>query len=49
MPELVTRTNLRNAIGLNSAIVNLARIAGPALAALLMEEYGAALLFFSTL
>lgn len=46
MPELVNRPNLRNAIGLNSAIVNLARIAGPALAALLMEEYGAALLFF---
>ena len=38
MPELVNRPNLRNAIGLNSAIVNLARIAGPATAALLVVE-----------
>ena len=46
MPELVGRDYIRSAVGLNSAIVNVARMVGPALAAALMAEYGAGLLFF---
>ncbi|SPF56380.1 Arabinose efflux permease family protein (fragment) [Candidatus Desulfosporosinus infrequens] len=46
MPDLVDRKDLRSAIGLNSAIVNVARIIGPAVAALLMVRFGAGLLFF---
>lgn len=45
MPDLVDRKDLRSAIGLNSAIVNVARMIGPALAALLMARFGAGLLF----
>ena len=43
--ELVGKKNLTNAIALNSAIVNLARIAGPALSALLMANFGASFCF----
>lgn len=46
VPELAERKNIRNAIGLNSAIFNIARMVGPALSALLMAKYGAELLFF---
>lgn len=46
VPELVGRDKLRSAIGLNSAIFNLARMIGPALSAVLMARYGAGLLFF---
>ena len=46
MPELVGRDYIRSAVGLNSAIVNVARMVVPALAAALMVEYGAGLLFF---
>ncbi len=45
MPDLVDRKDLRSAIGLNSAIVNVARMIGPALAAVLMARFGAGLLF----
>lgn len=45
-PELVERKDLRSAIGLNSAIFNVARMIGPALAAVLMAQYGAGPLFF---
>ncbi|MBM7867249.1 MFS transporter [Heliobacterium gestii] len=44
--ELVGRQDLTNAIALNSTIVNLARIAGPSLAAFLMANYGADFCFF---
>lgn len=43
--ELVGKKDLTNAIALNSSIVNLARIAGPALSALLMARYGTAFCF----
>ena len=46
LSELVEKEYLRNAISLNSAIFNAARMVGPALAAFLMEEYGAGLAFF---
>jgi len=46
IPELVERKDLRSAIGLNSAIFNVARMIGPALAAVLMTKYGAGPLFF---
>ncbi len=46
MPELVEKKDLRSAIGLNSAIFNVARMIGPALSAILMANYGAGLLFF---
>lgn len=46
VPELVERKDIRSAIGLNSAIFNLARMIGPALSAVLMAKYGAELLFF---
>lgn len=44
--ELVGRKDLTNAIALNSSIVNLARIIGPAVAALLMTTVGAGACFF---
>jgi len=44
--ELVGRNDLPNAIALNSSIVNLARIIGPAAAALLMASVGAGFCFF---
>ena len=44
--ELVGKKDLTNAIALNSAIVNLARIAGPALSAFLMINFGASFCFF---
>lgn len=46
IPELVEKKDLRSAIGLNSAIFNVARMIGPALSAVLMAKYGAGLLFF---
>lgn len=46
MPDLVDRKDLRSAIGLNSAIVNVARMIGPAVSAVLMAKFGAGLLFF---
>lgn len=46
IPELVERKDLRSAIGLNSAIFNVARMIGPAIAAVLMDKYGAGPLFF---
>ena len=46
LPELVERKHLRSAIGLNSAVFNVARMIGPALASLLMVKYGAGPLFF---
>lgn len=45
VPELVATKDLRSAIGLNSAVFNIARMVGPALAAFLMVKYGAGLLF----
>jgi MFS family permease len=44
--ELVGRKDLTNAIALNSSIVNLARIIGPAIAAILMTGVGAGFCFF---
>lgn len=46
LPELVERKNLRSAIGLNSAVFNVARMIGPALSSLLMIKYEAGLVFF---
>jgi predicted MFS family arabinose efflux permease len=46
MPELVEKKDLRSAIGLNSAVFNVARMIGPALSAVMMAKYGAGLLFF---
>ncbi|MEN6349432.1 MAG: MFS transporter [Syntrophomonas sp.] len=43
--ELVGRNNLKNAIGLNSTIVNLAKIFGPALAGIIMARLGIAFCF----
>ena len=43
--ELVGRENLKNAIGLNSTIVNIARIIGPGLAGIIMARYGIAFCF----
>lgn len=45
MPELVDKKDLRSAIGLNSSIFNVARMLGPAIAAILMAKYGAGPLF----
>ncbi|KLU66568.1 enterobactin exporter EntS [Desulfosporosinus acididurans] len=45
MVELVGRNDLTNAIALNSTIVNLARIIGPTIAALLMSSIGAGFCF----
>ena len=46
VPELVERKDISSAVGLNSAIVNVARMIGPALSAMLMARYGAGPLFF---
>jgi len=46
VPDLVDRKDIRSAIGLNSTIVNIARMIGPALSAVLMARYGAGPLFF---
>jgi len=43
--ELVGRKDLKNAIGLNSTIENIARVAGPALAGIIMARFGIALCF----
>jgi MFS family permease len=43
--ELVDKKNLTSAIGINSAIVNLSRLIGPAMAGLLMSTGGEALCF----
>lgn len=40
LPELVPEKNLRNAINLNSITINASRFAGPALAAILISQYG---------
>jgi len=44
--ELVGRDELRNAVTLNSLIVNLTRIVGPALAGLIIAKFGMAPCFF---
>ncbi|HEX3039831.1 MAG TPA: MFS transporter [Caproiciproducens sp.] len=44
--DLVGRENLTNAISLNSTIVNLARIIGPAVSGLIMLKYGTVFCFF---
>jgi MFS family permease len=44
--DLVGRENVTNAISLNSTIVNLARIIGPALSGVLMAQLGVATCFF---
>ncbi|MEI6080028.1 MAG: MFS transporter [bacterium] len=44
--ELVGRKDVVNAIGLNSAIFNVARIVGPAIAAIMMTGIGTAWCFF---
>lgn len=44
--NLVEKRHLTNGIAMNSAVVNLARIMGPALSALLMVKFGAAFCFF---
>ena len=44
--DLVGRENMTNAVSLNSTIVNLARIVGPALSGLLMAKLGTAACFF---
>jgi predicted MFS family arabinose efflux permease len=46
VPELVDRKDISSAVGLNSTIVNVARMIGPALSAVLMAWYGAGPLFF---
>jgi len=46
IPELVDRKDIRSAIGLNSTIVNIARMIGPAISAVLMARFGAGPLFF---
>lgn len=44
--EMASREDLLNAVSLNSSIVNGARVVGPALAGLMMGEFGPALCFF---
>jgi len=44
--DLVGRSDLANAVGLNSVIMNGARIVGPAVAGLLIAAFGVALAFF---
>lgn len=46
MVELVGKDDLVNAIALNSGVFNAARIAGPAVAGLLIARYGVAVAFF---
>jgi len=45
--DLVGTENLTNAISLNSTIVNLARIVGPAVSGILMIKYGIVFCFFT--
>lgn len=45
IPELVPKELLRSAISMNSANINVARMIGPAFAAILMTTYGPGLLF----
>ena len=45
--ELVQPKNLRSAISMNSANFNVARMIGPAIAAVVMAKYGAGWLFFA--
>jgi len=44
--DLVGRSNLANAVALNSVVMNGARIVGPAVAGLLIAAFGVALAFF---
>ena len=44
--ELVGKDDIMNAISLNSSIVNLARIIGPAVAGIIMVNFGAPMCFF---
>ena len=44
--QMVSRDSLTNAIALNSAVFNAARVVGPAVAGLLVARYGTALAFF---
>jgi len=44
--ELVGKKDVMNAVSLNSSIVNLARIIGPAAAGIVMVSFGAAMCFF---
>jgi len=46
IPELVEKKSMINAIGLNSSVVNVARILGPALAGYVMVRFGPTLCFF---
>jgi len=46
IPELVEKKSIVNAIGLNSSMVNVARILGPAIAGYVMVKLGPALCFF---
>ncbi len=46
IPELVEKKSMVNAIGLNSTVVNVARIVGPAMAGYVMVHFGATLCFF---
>lgn len=44
--ELVGKDSIRNAVGLNAIVVNIARIIGPGLAGIIMARYGIAFCFF---
>ena len=44
--ELVGKDDIMNAVSLNSSIVNLARIIGPAVAGIIMVNFGAPMCFF---
>ncbi|MFL0195654.1 MFS transporter [Clostridium sp. WILCCON 0269] len=46
IPEIVEKGSMVNAIGLNSSVVNVARILGPAVAGYVMVQFGSALCFF---
>lgn len=46
VPDLVGSDNLMNAMALNSGLMNLTRIAGPALAGVLIGLFGVGLLYF---
>jgi predicted MFS family arabinose efflux permease len=46
IPELVENKSIVNAIGLNSSVVNVSRIVGPAIAGYVMVKFGPALCFF---
>src|SRR5260221_4175490 len=45
--EMVGREQMPNAVALNSAVLNSARISGPAIAALVIAEFGVAWVFFA--